>query len=131
MAESINGKTVLVVDDDTRLLQIASTCLRHAGYNVLTAENAQQALAHLAASKIDLVLLDIDLASEMDGIDVLKHIRAEPDIAQLPVMILSGNTRFADIQRGADAGADHYMTKPYQLLEMLENVRLILAPGTE
>ena len=131
MAESINRKTILVVEDDQRLRQLSSTCLLRAGYDVLTAENAPQALAHLAASKIDLALLDIDLAAELDGIDVLKHIRAEPATAQLPVMILSGNTRFAEIQRGVDAGADHYMTKPYKVSEMLENVRRILEPGEE
>jgi len=129
MAESINRKTILVVEDDQRLRQLSSTWLRSAGYDVLTAENAPAALAHLAASKIDLALLDIDLSAELDGIDVLKHIRAEPATAKLPVMILSGNTRFEEIQRGVDAGADHYMTKPYEMTEMLANVRLILGPG--
>ena len=128
MPENVSPKTILVVDDEERLRRISSACLSHEGYSVLTAANAPEALRHLAAAKVDLVLLDIDLSAELDGIDVLKHIRADPATAKLPVMILSGQTQSSEIRRGVEAGADHYMMKPYQITDVLANVQRILEP---
>ena len=128
MAVNLTNNTILVVDDDEPLRRISLICLCQAGYSVLTAANAPQALTHLAAANIDLVLLDIDLCAELDGIDILKHIRDTPATAQLPVMILSGQTAFSEIRRGAAAGADHYMAKPYLVADVLSNVRRILEP---
>jgi DNA-binding response OmpR family regulator len=127
MTDKSARKTILVVDDDEHLRLLCQTCLRYAEYSVVTAVSAQQALARLAASKVDLVILDVDLNDRLDGVDVLKRIKADPATAHLPVMILSAHNQQTEIERGVEAGADYYMTKPYEVSEIIANVRRILA----
>lgn len=120
-------KTILVVDDDEHLRLLTLTALRHAGYSVLAEASGQQALSRLAVTQVDMVVVDIDLDDVMDGVDFIKRIKANPVTAALPVMILSGHTQYSEIARGLEAGAVHYMTKPYEVSQIIRNVRKILA----
>jgi DNA-binding response OmpR family regulator len=131
MTENSPRKTILVVDDDEHLRLLTQTALRHFGYSVITAVSGQQALARLAMTKVDLMIVDVNLTDDMDGIDLLKQIRAQSATADLPVMILSAHSQYSEVARGLEAGAEHYMTKPFEISEITRNVRRILASREE
>ena len=116
---------VLVVDDDPRLLQIIKMYLNLEGYNVVTAENGEDALAQMAMQTIALVILDIMMPG-MDGVEVCRHIRADPSTATTPIVMCSALSADEDVRRARDAGASHMICKPFNLVGLGAVVRSFL-----
>ena len=111
--------TVLVVDDDPRILRFIRTSLRLAGYEVVTVQGGGEALALVDSSKPDILVLDI-VMSPMDGLEVLKRLRLT---SQLPVIIMSAHSSAA--QQALSLGADAFLGKPFtpdQLVSEIESV---------
>ena len=104
-------RRLLVVDDDPRNRAILAKFLGPLGHEVIEAEDGRAALAIVESMQIDLILLDVHMPG-IDGIDVLMHLRARPEWALLPVVLVTGlHDRFAHVQ-GLDAGADDFLEKP-------------------
>ncbi|MBK9049762.1 MAG: response regulator transcription factor, partial [Chloroflexi bacterium] len=114
---------LLVVDDEPQICKLLQTGLTGYGYQVLTAANGQQALTTIAQRRPDLVVLDIALGSEPDGLTVCRRLR---EWSQVPVIMLSVRSDEATKVMALDAGADDYITKPFSMEELRARVQAIL-----
>ncbi len=114
---------ILVVDDEPRLVRLVSEVLRAVGYQVIVATSGEQALEMVALERPDLILLDIILASGIDGYTVCRRIREFSDV---PVIMLTAKAQEADLLTGFDVGADDYLTKPFSAKELVARVRAVL-----
>jgi DNA-binding response OmpR family regulator len=119
---------ILVVDDDPTILRLLQVNLEMEGHEVLPAEDGYQALATLRAERPEVVLLDVMMPG-LDGWQVCEQIRADADvaIAATPVVFLSARAQESDLTRGAEAGADAYVTKPFDPLALIELVERLAA----
>jgi CheY-like chemotaxis protein len=117
---------VLVVDDDPSLRELVSTTLKLEGYQTMTAADGVMALELLTRCRFDVVVLDA-VMPRMDGLTVLRAIRSDPEVGSLPVVMLSGLGEVHHLQRGVDAGANGYLTKPFDFRSLLEQLER-LAP---
>ena len=115
-------KTVLVVDDEAKIVQIARDYLEHAGFAVLSAADGEAALAVARSARPDLVVLDLGLPG-MDGLDVCRALRKESDT---PVIMLTAKTQAAEQKTGKDAGAADYINKPFTPKDLVAQVREFL-----
>ena len=115
-------KTILVVDDETRITQLARDYLMHAGFAVLTAHDGNSALAAIKTERPDLVVLDLGLPG-LDGLDVTRALRKDSNV---PVIMLTARGEEADKLVGLELGADDYMTKPFSPKELVARVRAVL-----
>jgi two-component system, OmpR family, KDP operon response regulator KdpE len=114
--------TVLVVEDDASLRRALRTSLRARDLQVLEAATGEDAIVSMADGAPDVVLLDLGLPG-IDGIDVLRRIRS---FSTVPVVVLTARDRQSDKVSALDAGADDYVTKPFDTEELLARVRAVL-----
>ncbi len=120
-AELENQKRkILVVDDDSSSLRITQKSLEFEGYQVDTATSGQEAIAKMNSWRPHLVLLDMSMPG-LDGLETLKALRAKGEYVS--VIFVSGKSETEDVIRGLDAGADDYIRKPFDTLELLARVR--------
>jgi two-component system, OmpR family, alkaline phosphatase synthesis response regulator PhoP len=115
-------KTVLVVDDEPRIAQLARDYLENAGFAVLTAGDGRSAVHAFRTRRPDLVVLDLGLP-ELDGLDVTRTIRAE---SRTPIVMLTARDDELDKLLGLELGADDYITKPFSPRELVARVRAVL-----
>ncbi len=115
-------RTVLVVDDEPRMVQLIAMNLDREGFRVITAADGYEALGHLAKDMPDLVLLDIMLP-DMNGFQTLQKIR---ELSAVPVIFLSVKGEEVDRVRGLDLGADDYITKPFSPRELISRIKAVL-----
>jgi DNA-binding response OmpR family regulator len=115
-------KTVLVVDDEPRIVRIVQDYLQYAGFAVLVAAEGAGALALARARRPDLVVLDLGLPG-MDGLEVAAQLRRE---SQVPLIMLTARAQEGDRLAGLDLGADDYVTKPFSPRELVARVRAVL-----
>jgi DNA-binding response OmpR family regulator len=115
-------KTILVVDDEPKIVQIARDYLEHAGLAVLAAGEGHAALAAARSAKPDLVILDLGLPG-MDGLDVARALRKESNV---PIIMLTARGEETDKLIGLELGADDYITKPFSPKELVARVRAVL-----
>ena len=114
---------MIVVDDDEALRNAVRRALRLDGYEVDTAVDGADALAHLERARADVVVLDV-LMPVLDGVSLCRRLRAAGD--RTPVLMLTARHAVSDRVVGLDAGADDYLTKPFALEELLARVRALL-----
>ncbi|HEX5647223.1 MAG TPA: response regulator, partial [Nitrospira sp.] len=107
-----SSKKVLVVEDERDILQLVTLYLEKEGFRVLTATTGIEALKKVKDEKPDLLILDLMLP-EMDGLEVCKRVRAMPDTAMLPIIMLTAKAEESDTIVGLELGADDYVTKPF------------------
>jgi len=112
---------VLIADDDAQLVRALAVTLAARGYDVVTARDGRAAIDSVITERPDLVLLDLGMP-RLDGIGVLEGVRAW---SQVPVLVLSGRTDSSDKVDALDAGADDYVTKPFQMDELLARLRAL------
>ena len=113
---------ILVVDDDSHILQLIHANLTVAGYDVAMAEDGAQGLEMIQAKQPDLVILDL-VMPKVDGFEVARRIR---EFSPVPIIMLTARSSEVDIVRGFDVGADDYLTKPFAVNELLVRVRAVL-----
>ncbi len=116
---------VLVVDDEPNIVLSLEFLMQEAGFEVTTAKDGETALESVAAAPPDLVLLDISLPG-IGGFDVLERLRADPDLARLPIIMLTAHGREVEREKGLALGADDYVTKPFSTRELVERVKALL-----
>lgn len=114
------SRLILAVDDDADNLALVSSALEHEGYLVERASSGEDALEKLRHIRPDLVILDINM-SGISGLDTLRHMRARENYVS--VIFVSGCSDTSDVVAGLDAGADDYVCKPFDPLELLARVR--------
>ncbi|MEP7054867.1 MAG: response regulator [Actinomycetota bacterium] len=122
--------SVLVVDDDADIARFIEINLRLEGYDVRTACDGADALAKIGEEAPDLVLLDV-MMPKIDGVQVCRLLRADPATANLPVIMLTAKSLSADKVVGLTAGADDYIIKPFDTLELVARVRSTLRRNAE
>jgi putative two-component system response regulator len=116
---------VLVVEDDQANRVLLGRLLGRDGYAVISESDGQAGLRAATEHTPDLMLLDIGLPG-MDGLEVTRRIRADPELVTLPVILLTGRSSVEDVVAGLDAGADDFLSKPYQAAELLARIRSAL-----
>ncbi|HET8975224.1 MAG TPA: response regulator, partial [Solirubrobacterales bacterium] len=114
---------ILVVDDEPQLRRALERALKHEGYDVELAADGDEALAAVASSGPDAVVLDV-LMPKRDGLEVCRELRARGD--RTPVLMLTARDTVSDRVDGLDAGADDYVVKPFALEELLARLRALL-----
>jgi diguanylate cyclase (GGDEF)-like protein len=116
---------ILVVDDDPDILQFVEMNLDMEGFETQTAESGRIALEVARERPPDLILLDV-MMPELDGLTVLRRLRSSPATSSIPVVLLTAKALAEDRVRGLDLGADDYITKPFDIEELLARVKAVL-----
>jgi len=119
--------TILIVEDEQPIRELLKITLM-LEHQVVQAANAAQAIELAQRLRPDLILLDLDLEGDQDGLEVCRTLRSEPDpiLAQVPIVMLTGATTREDIQAALKAGANSYMGKPYSPKSLLAVVNALL-----
>jgi twitching motility two-component system response regulator PilG len=121
----VSKKKILVVEDEESLLKLESILLTSKGYEVRGVLNGRLAIEAIAEEKPDLVLLDIMLP-EIDGFEVCRRIKSEPETRDIPVIMLTAKKTREDMARGEKVGADWYITKPFKSAMVIETIQRFL-----
>lgn len=120
-----DNKRILVVDDQIDVVNLCKRALLMEGYQVLVAYNGVEALRLVEKERPDLAIIDI-LLPGLDGVELCKSIRATPGLSDLPVLFLTGKHDITDKAVAFSAGADDYLTKPFDVRELLMRVHALL-----
>ncbi len=123
------ARKVAVVDDDREVRDWIRDSLVAAGYEVQAVANGLRLVSTLHVDRPDLILLDV-MMSWIDGFELCRAIKQNPEIRDIPIIFMSGKTAQADVERGMAAGAVDYFPKPLDLSRLLERVQEILGPPT-
>ncbi len=121
----MSKQTILVVDDEQDLLDLIEYNLRKEGFQVLKAENGQDAIHIAKEMKPDLVLLDI-MMPQMDGIEVCDRMREDPDLKQIPIIFLTARSDEKTEVEGLNKGADDFITKPISTTKLISRIKAVL-----
>lgn len=125
MATDETEKRILVADDDPVILRLIQVNLELEGYQVLTANNGEEAVATATSETPDLVILDI-MMPRMDGYQTCERLKADDTTKGIPVVFLSAKAQQADIEKGKSYGVEEYLTKPFDPTELLEVVERLV-----
>ena len=118
-------RSLLLVDGDARSLRVLEVSLKKAGFVVTTAVNGRDALDKVKTAQPDLILSDTDMP-EMDGFELCRNLKADPELAQIPFVFLTGQNAIENKIRGLELGVDEYLTKPIYIKEILTRLRILL-----
>jgi two-component system, OmpR family, alkaline phosphatase synthesis response regulator PhoP len=121
----VHMKTILAVDDEEHILELLAYNLERDGYHVIKAETGEEALDLLDKEKVDIVLLDWMLPG-IDGIEVLRRIRANKALRTLPVIFLTAKGDEISKVVGLEVGSDDYLVKPFGVHELLARIKAVL-----
>ena len=117
---------VLVIDDDPVILELLRVNFEIEGFEVVAAADGVEGLAKASGAKPDVILSDI-MMPRMDGLEVVARLKAGAGTRHIPIILLSAKAQNAEVQQGLDAGADDYVTKPFDPLELIDRVNAVLA----
>jgi DNA-binding response OmpR family regulator len=117
---------VLIADDEPNIVVSLEFMMKRAGYEVVIARDGTEALAAIRRERPSLVLLDAMMPG-MSGFDVCEAVRADAELRDTPILMLTAKGRETDVARGVGAGANAYVTKPFSTRELVEKVRDMLA----
>lgn len=118
-------KTVLIIEDEADAAELFAEMMRVSGFRVLKTSSSTPALSLIATEKPDIIILDI-MMPEVSGLDILREMRRDLALANIPVVVVSAKSMPADIKNGLEAGASTYLTKPVGFLELREAVERAL-----
>jgi CheY-like chemotaxis protein len=116
---------ILVVDDDQQNLELVQAYLEDVACETVAARDGIEALEVVAARKPDLILLDV-MMPKMSGFEVCRRLKSDPDMSNIPVIMVTALNEFGDIERGIDSGTDDFVSKPINKLELLTRIRTML-----
>lgn len=120
---------ILLVDDHQTVFRLLEAIVRIKGYTLLYAESGQQGIVMARQEQPDLILLDV-MMPDIDGFKVCQYLKENEDTRHIPVMFLTARGADGDEKIGRNAGADGFMTKPFQTIEVLKQIELLLAEKT-
>lgn len=119
------AQKILIVDDDLDTLQLVGTTLERQNYEILAAQDGEQGLEMATREIPDLILLDI-MMPKMDGYEVTRRLRSNPETASIPIIMFTAKAQVEDKVEGLEAGADDYLTKPTHPTELVARVKAVL-----
>lgn len=122
------AKSILVVEDEPNIVLSLQFLMRQAGFDVRIANDGEAALSLVEEQPPDLILLDV-MIPKRDGYDVCQTIRANPDWADIYIIMLTAKGREVDREKGLSLGANDYVTKPFSTRDLTEKVKAILMDG--
>ncbi len=123
--EKVIRHRILVVDDDEHIQKSLSQYLEMEDFEVDVASSGQEALERAALQTFDLILLDI-MMPEMDGFEVVETLRTHAKTSQVPIILLTARGQDTDVLKGYHLGVSSYLTKPFNLDELVETIREVL-----
>ncbi len=118
-------KTVMIIEDEADAAELFAEMMRVNGFRVIKMFSSAPAIPIIVQEKPDLILLDI-MMPDISGLEVLRYMRREPDLAHIPVIVVSAKSMPGDIKTGLDAGASIYLTKPVGFLDLKQAVEKAL-----
>lgn len=118
-------KRILVVDDEKYIRNILDFSLGGEGFEVITADNGEEALTKSVDLHPDLIVLDV-MMPKIDGFEVCRALKTKSDTKDIPIVILTARDRDEDRKKGKDAGVDRYMTKPFSPGRLVDLVHELL-----
>ncbi|HEY9555153.1 MAG TPA: response regulator [Acidimicrobiales bacterium] len=117
--------TVLVVEDDPVILRLLEVNFELEGFNVLAAHDGAEGIELARAEHPDVIISDI-MMPKVSGLELVQAVKGDPDLAATPIILLSAKAQSADLKSGLDAGADDYVTKPFEPLDLVDRVNALL-----
>ena len=118
-------KKVLIADDEQNIVISLEFLMKREGYQVEVANDGEEAVRRIRASRPDLVLLDV-MMPKKSGFEVCQEIRSDPEMAGIRILMLTAKGRDTEVAKGLALGADAYMTKPFSTRELVDKVRALL-----
>ena len=118
-------KKVLIADDEQNIVISLEFLMKREGYQVEVANDGEEAVRRIRASRPDLVLLDV-MMPKKSGFEVCQEIRSDPEMAGVRILMLTAKGRDTEVAKGLALGADAYMTKPFSTRELVDEVRSML-----
>ena len=130
MARKEQGYTVLIADDEPEVVDLVQIVLQTEGYKVQSASNGRKALDKITEHPPDLILLDVMLP-EMTGLMLLEHLREDPALSKIPVIMLSVVVTDPEVRMALEGGATAYLSKPFEIRELVWLVNRALTMNAE
>jgi DNA-binding response OmpR family regulator len=122
----VGKMTVLVIDDDPVILELLRVNFEIEGFDVICAADGEEGLRRAQAEHPDVVISDI-MMPRRDGLQLLSDLKHDPLTEGLPVILLSAKAQRAEVQQGLDLGADDYITKPFDPLELIDRLNAVMS----
>ncbi len=120
-------KKILIVDDQVEVRELVEVTLEIGDYQILSAENGQQAVEIAQAEHPDIILLDIMMpGSDVDGLEACRRLKTDPATSDITIVLLSAKGQESDIEAGKVAGANDYFTKPFSPIALIEKVEQVM-----
>jgi CheY-like chemotaxis protein len=118
-------KTVMIIEDEPDAAEMFAEMMRVNGFRVIKMFSSAPAIPMISQEKPDVIILDI-MMPDISGLEVLRYMRREPDLASIPVIVVSAKSMPSDIKTGLEAGASMYLTKPVGFLDLKQAVEQAL-----
>ncbi len=119
-------KTLLIVDDQAEIRELVQVTLRTSDLKVIQADGGEKAVGIATAEMPDMIIMDIDMPGTMNGLEATRTLKNNPKTRNIVIIMLTGKDRDEDRQKGREAGADDYFTKPFSPLELIKKVEEVL-----
>ncbi len=117
--------TILIVDDDPNIVTAIEYLMKGAGYDVVIANDGQEALTYLSDNIPSLTILDVMMPNK-NGFEVCREVRADERLTAMPILILTAKGRITEINKGFSLGANAYIPKPFSTHDLVERVKILL-----
>jgi DNA-binding response OmpR family regulator len=119
-------KTVMIIEDEPDAAEMFAEMMRVSGFRVIKMFSSTPAIPMISQEKPDLIILDV-MMPDVSGLEVLRYMRREPELSNIPVIVVSAKSMPSDIRTGMEAGASIYLTKPVGFLDLKQAVESALA----
>jgi DNA-binding response OmpR family regulator len=117
--------TILVVDDDPVILKLLEVNFEMEGFTVLIARDGAEGIDVARSERPDVIVSDI-MMPKKSGLELVTDLKGDPDTSDIPIILLSAKAQNADVRSGLDSGADEYVTKPFEPLDLVDRVNRLL-----
>jgi DNA-binding response OmpR family regulator len=117
--------TILVVDDDPVILKLLEVNFEMEGFTVLVAHDGEEGIEVARQDRPDVIVSDI-MMPKRSGLELVSELKGDPDTSDIPIILLSAKAQNADVRTGLDSGADDYVTKPFEPLDLVDRVNRLL-----
>jgi DNA-binding response OmpR family regulator len=121
----VADSTVLVVDDDPVILKLLEVNFEMEGFTVLVARDGEEGIEVARTDQPDLIVSDI-MMPKVSGLELVTALKGDASTSEIPIILLSAKAQNADVRSGLDAGADDYVTKPFEPLDLVDRVNRLL-----
>ncbi|MEZ7895576.1 MAG: response regulator [Thauera sp.] len=123
------NKIILVIEDQPEIRKLICMTMDYDGFEIHESDNGDSGLKMIKALRPGVVLLDVMMPGSIDGFQVCERVRADPEIAHTPIVMLTARGQQSDILTGRRVGCDEYLTKPFSPLQLIEIVERLLEKG--